>query len=303
MACYYPLKGYRSRARNENGNFFVVFNPRHGYLDMPITVPCGQCLGCRLEKSRQWAVRCMHHASLYENNTFITLTYNNESLPRNSVLVRKHVQLFIKRLRRSIERVHGKGHVISYLYCGEYGEKNGRPHYHLILFNYDFDDKELYKKTRLGDYLYNSKRLEKLWGKGFAVLGDVTFESCAYVSRYILKKINGDMAEDHYTRVDENGEIYQLPKEFSQPSLKTPIGKEWFKKYWRDLYPKDFVTMRGVKFRPPQYYDRCLKKLDEQLYDQIKYARKQNILDVDQQRLEMDEFCKRIKTKSLVRDL
>lgn len=82
MPCFRPLKGYKSRVRNrDTGKRSIVFNPREGFHDLPVTLPCGQCIGCRLERSRQWAIRCAHEASLYEENCFITLTYRDEDLP------------------------------------------------------------------------------------------------------------------------------------------------------------------------------------------------------------------------------
>ena len=131
MACYQPLKGYYSKSRNPNGKRNVVFNPQMGYRDRPVTVPCGQCIGCRLERSRQWAIRCYHEASMYERNSFVTLTYDDESLPLGGTLVFRDFQLFMKRLRKQ----YGAG--IRFYACGEYGEKFGRPHYHVCLFNFE----------------------------------------------------------------------------------------------------------------------------------------------------------------------
>ena len=136
MPCYRPIKGYRSRRLNaETGKRPVVFNPRDGFYDQPVDLPCGQCIGCRLERSRQWAIRCVHEASLHERNCFITLTYRDECLPTNGSLDLDAFQKFMKRLRRRF----GEG--VRFFHCGEYGENFGRPHYHAILFNLDFSDK------------------------------------------------------------------------------------------------------------------------------------------------------------------
>lgn len=89
VPCYSPVKGYRSAQLTKNGKRKIVFNREQGFVDLPVTIPCGQCIGCRLEKSRQWAIRCVHEASLYENNCFITLTYSPENLPEDGSLKKK----------------------------------------------------------------------------------------------------------------------------------------------------------------------------------------------------------------------
>ena len=195
MACFHPVKGYRSRTINPTGKRSIVFTPSRGYMDMPVTVPCGRCIGCRLERSRSWAVRCTHEASLYEKNCFITLTYNQENLPLSGTLVVKHFQNFMKKLRRT----YGPG--IRFFHCGEYGEQLKRPHYHACLFNHDFPDKQYWKDIRDNKY-YLSKSLEEIWGKGFCSITDLTFKTAAYAARYITKKITGEKADTHYETMD-----------------------------------------------------------------------------------------------------
>ena len=131
MPCFCPLEGWRSKDRSSTGKRKIVFNPRDALRDMPVTVPCGQCIGCRLERSRQWAVRCIHEASLHEDNCFITLTYDDAHLPTDLSLNVSHFQKFMKRLRKRF----GEG--IRFFHCGEYGENFGRPHYHACLFTSD----------------------------------------------------------------------------------------------------------------------------------------------------------------------
>uniref|UniRef100_UPI0040482461 rolling circle replication-associated protein n=1 Tax=Shewanella sp. TaxID=50422 RepID=UPI0040482461 len=183
MACFYPIKGWRPRLGNK-----IVFNPAHGYADRPVTLPCGQCVGCRLEHSRQWAIRCVHEAQLHQDNCFITLTYNDDYLPENGTLVKRDFQLFMKRLRKKYP------HAVRYYQCGEYGSKTHRPHYHACLFGHDFKDKTLWQKGSDGTPLYISSSLQDLWSSdghsiGFSTIGTVTFQSAAYVARYIMKKI------------------------------------------------------------------------------------------------------------------
>ena len=107
MTCYHPITGYRSReGRNpETGAWSIVFNPKKGYTDMPVLVPCGQCIGCRLEKSRQWAIRCVHEATLHQKNCFVTLTYNPQNLPSNGSLDKRALTLFLRGCVKSSAKV------------------------------------------------------------------------------------------------------------------------------------------------------------------------------------------------------
>jgi len=250
MACFHPLKGWRSKSAGPNGKRPIVFNKKEGFSDLPITLPCGQCTGCRLEKSRQWAIRCSHEASLYEENSFITLTYDDANLPPTGSLKPQHFTKFMKRLRKQT------GCKIRYYHCGEYGENFGRPHYHAAIFNYDFPDKIHYKTTKNGDRLYTSQILSKIWPAGLHTTGDVTFKSAAYIARYIMKKINGEAADAHYEIMNsETGELSHLIPEYSTMSRRPGIGQGWVEKYHGDVYPDDFVIINGKKSRAPRYYD------------------------------------------------
>ena len=156
MSCYSPLIGYRSRFTNPStGKRNIVFSLREALDDQVIKIPCGQCIGCRLKRSASWAIRCVHEASLHEKNCFITLTFNNEWLPKDGSLDVRDFQLFMKRLRKK----YGEG--IRFFHCGEYGEKFRRPHYHACLFNFDFPDREIWS-VRRGFELYTSESLAEL---------------------------------------------------------------------------------------------------------------------------------------------
>lgn len=277
MPCFHPLTGYRSKAgRNASGKWPVVFNLVEGISDEVVTLPCGNCVGCRLERSRQWAMRCVHEASLYQNNCFVTLTYNDESLRRLNRRVdldtgeifcslnKRDVMLFMKKLRKRF----GSG--IRFFQCGEYGSVGFRPHHHVLLFNFDFPDK-FYAETRNGVRLYRSHCLEEkigdaepLWPYGFSRVGALTFESAAYVARYILKKVNGDMAEDHYGGL--------LP-EYITMSRRPGISRGWFEKHFSDVYPLDQVIMRDMKLRPPRYYDTIYDSMEPFVMDDIRAKR------------------------------
>lgn len=246
MPCYHPLTAWRAPPLQVTRAGDVVFNDPHDSRYKQIQVACGQCIGCRLERSRQWALRCVHEASLYDDNCFLTLTYDDEHLPPDLSLNTEDIQLFMKRLRRRIEPAK-----VRFFQCGEYGEQFGRPHHHVILFGYDFPDKELISRN-IGNNVYRSDLLCDLWHHGFSSIGSVSFESAAYVARYILKKVTGDSAKDHYQG---------RKPEYITMSRRPGIGKDWFDLYSSDIYPKDFITIKqGLKCHPPKYYDKLYER-------------------------------------------
>lgn len=257
MTCYHPLHGYRSKELTESGKYHIVFSPKDGYVDLPMTVPCGQCIGCRLSRSKQWAVRCMHEASFYDRNCFITLTYNDDNLPKDGSLKLSHFQNFMKRLRKDA----GVG--VRFYHCGEYGPKHGRPHYHAILFNFDFSDKD-YLFSSQGEKIYRSAALEKLWPYGFSSIGDVTYESAAYVARYIMKKVVGKGAEDYYRG---------RKPEYTTMSRRPGIGKAWFTEFYEDVFPDDFVIVNGRKQSVPRYYDSLYEHTYPSDFESVKLRR------------------------------
>lgn len=302
MPCYYPMQAYRARSLNESGKRGIVFSLKDGYQDMPVTLPCGQCIGCRLERSRQWAVRCVHEAQMYDDNCFITLTYSNDFLPPDGSLSVRDFQLFMKRLRKRF------GDGIRFFHCGEYGEKFRRPHYHALLFNFDFVDKTLWKEVN-GQKLYRSKALEELWPYGHSSVGTATFESAAYVARYIMKKVNGDDSFLHYANVDvDTGEVLSVLKpEYTTMSRRPGIGKAWFDKFGSDVFPRDEVVVRGKKMRPPKYYDSVYELIDPDDALRIKVRRraaaKVHSDDCTPERLHVRRVCKERQIKSLVRNV
>lgn len=315
MTCYYPIQGYRARSLNSSGKRSIVFNLKDGYQDMPLTVPCGRCVGCRLEKSRQWAIRCLHESQMFSNNCFITLTYSPEFLPTDGSLKLDHFQKFMKRLRKNylgIESMIIDGveeFPIRFFHCGEYGEKFGRPHYHALLFNFDFDDRVLHQTLPSGFKIYTSEKLAKLWPFGYSSIGDVSFESAAYVARYIMKKVTGDNADEHYSRIDcDTGELFKIAPEYTTMSRRPGIGKAWFDTYGlKDCYNKGFITVRGKKMFPPKYYDAQFEVVDPVGFEKLKFSRKKlleskkddNTLD----RLRVKEKCKLSQLSLLKRNL
>lgn len=256
MHCYNPLHAYRYK----DGSITFHEKPDADALKLP----CGQCVGCRLDRSRQWAIRCLHEAKMHQDKCFLTLTYDDKHLPRHANLQYRDFQLFMKRLRRR------RTNTLRFYACGEYGEKTERPHYHLCLFGTDFQDKRYHSKTPSGDKLYTSTELNEIWQQGHALIGNITFESAAYVARYIMKKITGNQAKEHYKRIDKDtGEIYNKTPEFNKMSLKPAIGKTFLTKYWNDIFPQGTVISRGHEVRAPRYYEKILKKIDPQMYEEL----------------------------------
>lgn len=307
MACYHPLTAYLSghQTNNKTGKSYrrVSFKETDEH-DRQVSLPCGQCIGCRLERSRQWAMRCMHEAQLHENNCFITLTYNDENYPTNGSLTKDHFQKFLKRFRRAIAPAK-----IRYYMAGEYGTNFGRPHFHACIFGYDFHDKKLHQRTTSGSLIYRSQELEKLWTYGYSSVGDVTFESAAYVARYIMQKQTGrDVDPNHYTYCDiQTGELIKILPEYNNMSLKPGIGADWYKKYKNDVYPHDYVELRGQKIKPPKFYDKLYSKENPYEYDQLLHNReKQAKLRPEEhsyERLLVKETVTKAKLQKLKRKL
>ena len=212
MTCYHPITAYQHRfLHSKNGKHLIDFKGGSYREWEEIQLPCGRCVGCRLDKSREWAVRCVHEALLHDKNCFITLTFNDDNLNEKGSLVKRDFVLFMKKLRKKF----GSG--IRFFHCGEYGSQFQRPHHHAILFGFDFPDK-VFWKLKNGHLLYRSSSLEKLWPYGFSSIGECNFETCAYVARYVLKKVNGDMAEEHYAgREPEYVSMSRMPG----------IGHDW----------------------------------------------------------------------------
>lgn len=297
MTCYAPLEAWRIHGETK---LRFTYSPRADVKEK-LQVPCGQCIGCRLERSRQWAIRCIHEAQLHPKNCFITLTYAPEHLPSPPSLDVRDFQLFMKRLRKKY------GSKIRFFHCGEYGEKYGRPHYHACLFNFDFPDKRLWRENN-GFRIYTSSSLEELWPFGFSTIGDVTFESAAYVARYIMKKITGKNSDAHYERLDPlTGEIYQAKPEYITMSRRSGIAAGWFEKYHTDVYPSDFVIVRGVKMRPPRFYDNRFKNLRPLDFEEIQYQRfldaQKNLDNNTPDRLNVRHECQKARLQKLPRNL
>ena len=291
MPCYSPLKGYKARA---NGG--LTFRKEESAGEK-MEVACGQCIGCRLDRSRMWAIRISHERSMHDDkggNCFVTLTYDDEHLPAYGSLVKDDFQNFMKKVRvdlvpkvpfwlDSVEReqfMHEYG--IRYFMCGEYGEADdgllGRPHYHACIFNCDFGEWRLWSVSDCGEPIYTSAMLSRYWDKGFAVLSNLTYESAGYVARYCLKKVTGMKADDHYSRCDAyTGEWNPVEHEYNDMSRRPGIGATWFKKFHGDVFPRDEVPVvgAGVFKGAPRYYDELLRRMDDETLEHVKEVRQE----------------------------
>lgn len=318
MPCTRPLQAFRDEDFSITFDFNKAIQPGISYWrkvydvngkgpfavecwSNAILLPCGNCISCRVRRSREWAARCVHEAKIWNDfhgNSFITLTYSDKYLPFGGTLVKKHFQDFMKRLRYHFDRDIDNG--IRVYYCGEYGEQTKRPHYHALLFNCSFDDQKLFK-VRQGHRLFTSEILSSLWPYGHSSIGAVTFESAAYVSRYCMKKINGKNSVLHYQGRE---------KEFGQPSTRPGLGKFFFEKYFSDIYPSDEIILgkpeQGVyRMKPPRYYDKLLESRDPDLFNYVKCKREEFYLNstYDPQSLVNSEKVLTSKLKTLSRVL
>lgn len=255
-------------------------------------IPCGKCIGCRLDYSKQWALRCLSESKTSSSSWFITLTYDEEHLqiPESKknektgetfyndgtwkgTLVPKDMTKFIKDLRRYWD-YHYNIKNIRFFYCGEYGGETQRPHYHLLVFNLPIEQTDLEYKFSNKNYdpIYISPKIEKIWGKGLISIGAVTFSSCAYVARYITKKQYGDVAYNNYCKKG------QIP-EYVRMSRKPGIGFTYLADNCDEIYETDEIfatTCKGTSLRtkPPHYFDKKLEEIDPDRMEKVKDLRK-----------------------------
>lgn len=246
MPCFNPLPARRGSIQKSGKRSIIFSRKSYGeYLESAdpsngLVLPCGKCVGCLLKRARDWAVRIHCENSQVNTSSFLTLTFSPKNLPPYGSLSKRIHQLFLKRLRKAL---HPK--TIRYFLCGEYGEKFARPHYHVVLFGEDFrHDRYLWSKPAKHP-LYRSPTLEKAWGLGRCLIGDVTLASASYVARYAMKKVYGDKAHAHYKK--------RIP-EYIAMSRRPGIGAEYIRRYHQDVFPSDEVVINGVRQTPPPYY-------------------------------------------------
>ena len=311
MPCYNPLVAWRVEGK-------IVFNPPSGSASLlkPFNLPCSKCIGCRLNYARSWALRCQLEALSHANNCFITLTFSPDELEKrkNPWSVDKvDFQLFMKKLRKKY------GHHIRYFHCGEYGEKNFRPHYHALIFGHDFRIKTKTNKVQKfgqGKFpLYNSEELNNLWSMGHCTVGELNFDTASYTARYVTKKIKGEASKIHInpdTGVVTNIEdVYCTMSRGNKKTKFNGIGEEAYHKYKHRWYGNDFIVNgNGIKMKPPRYFDKLYQEEFPEKFEAIKKARKEtldiigySITDPKYKRLRDIEEVKQLKLKETLREL
>jgi len=267
MPCFSPVTGWRSRetsptTRKRN----LVYNIRQGYTDIRAVRPCGNCVGCRVRKARNWAIRLQNEARCHENNLFVTLTYDSEHLPKNGSIDPIHPEKFMRGLRKKF------GDGIRSFGCAEYGDKRQRPHYHLILFNFNFPDLKKLKKIK-GKQYYSSKIADQIWKKGLIAISTVSYDTMNYVAGYVTKKLNGKKALKEYGgTIDAMGKVtYKIQPERSVCVSRMPgLGRAYYEANRRDYFPSDKAVVKGFEVRPPDYYYRMLEQSGKKDLDQKK---------------------------------
>lgn len=215
-----------------------------------LLLPCGKCYECLSKRASDWALRCQHEISLHKENTFITLTYDDENIP--DLDSRKtNFQKFLKRLRK---KTCSK---ISYVVSHEFGSSTQRIHHHAILFGYDFPEQIKYKKTPKGSQLFTSKELDELWGHGFTSIGEANAQTAYYIAAYSIK---GNFVD----KMQEDGEIITY-KDTMDCSKHPAIGLKYFAQNAKQLIDS--------KTTLPRYYSKKLKEICEK-YDDLHYMKR-----------------------------
>lgn len=211
-----------------------------------------------MQRALETTIRCHNEMQWYldrgKESSFLTLTYNNEDPVRSWTLNKMDMQKFIRSVRKKY-----KNDEIRYYGCGEYGENLERPHYHIILFGFQFDDMLPFTNDR-GYTVYESEKLNKLWRYGLAVISEVTFRSINYACSHVTKILTNNQKTGE--KIADNHYCGRLP-EFSLRSMKPGLGYRWFKKYGKNVYDNDKIYINEMWLKPPRYYD---KKREEETY-------------------------------------
>lgn len=300
MSCVKPLKAYwTSRSRDA-----LTFDINKSLNRISFPLPCQRCIGCRMEKARQWGLRCLHEKKMWKHNSYVTLTYNDESLPPGGSVCLRDIQLFMKRLRKA--KGSCKANPLRFFLGAEYGDENRRPHYHALLFNCDFPDKLFWSNNKRGEPLYTSRELSELWGQGHCSIGEVTLDSAIYCAKYALKKMN--LPEDaspavraewerRYIVYDEYGEVFERRTEFAVMSRRPGIGHGYYERYGAEVRAHDSVVVNGRECRPPRYYDTQSERSDPERFADIKADRKrESVKEV----VKADNTPERLRVKEIL---
>ena len=242
----------------------------------PEQVPCGKCAGCRRQRAIDWTTRMVHESQLHDTTSAVTLTYSDEALPAGGALKPSDFTTFLKRLRwersYTIPALDIRGRKyrkriyrpFRYFMCGEYGEKNHRPHYHAILFGVDFPDREPWMHTGKSKQ-YRSDSLSRIWPHGWALIGEANPAAIRYVAGYLNKKLNGQEPVSADTGL--------ILEPYQRMSRRPAIAKRWLEQHWREVYDNDSVIIDGRELRPPAAYDRWLRDNHPLVYSRVRSER------------------------------
>lgn len=298
MACYNPTFAWKTRRIHPNTGKPVYSTKPTDAINVqdPVTWPCGKCIGCHARRAQEWGIRGMHEAHMHERNSFLTLTYNPHTLPKDGSLKPDHLRDFIKRMRDRIDPVK-----IKYLACGEYGPKGGRPHYHLCIYGYAFPDMEENGTSPKGLKIYKSKLLKELWPLGRHTVQEANYQTACYVAKY-THKYNLQRGK---IKANEG-----LTEEFSRQS--NGLGLAFFERFMSDMYPRDEVAVRKdvntiVIVKPPRYYDKKYEEIHPAEFALLKRKRVQkayaNRADNTPDRLSVKEEIRLLRARELPREV
>lgn len=278
MRCIRPLTSSFDEAGNR------VYNIKHASKELvPLTFACRKCLPCRLNLGREKAIRCWHESQMHKNNIFLTLTYDDKKCRPEKKLQYQHFQTFMKDLRDHVG--YQPEDRISMMVTGEYGDKNKRPHWHALIFNYSPPDGVKSRTTELEHEVFNSNLLNEIWGRGITEFGSLTLESASYVARYSAKKLIHGRDQDH--------DFHPIHK----TSSRRAIGRTWIEKNFEHTFRNGFIVLpNGQEAAIPRYYKDWLKKHNPSEY--LRYVtevqpRMQHLAEYQQQKEEHDYLTNR----------
>lgn len=211
-------------------------------------VACGRCLCCRKQRAREWALRCVHEASLHRSSGFVTLSYSDDFLPPDEAVSKDELQRFFKRLRK----VLGDGKV-RYLACGEYGERFGRPHYHAAVFGlapctcsewrpFEAGERQLARCKCVG----RSAVMDGWKLGGVSRVTEVAWESALYIANYIVK-----------ADIDQQG---YRGKELPFQLMSKGLGRGFLDRDAVALRQSFRTSVNGQEIGLPRYYMRRLEE-------------------------------------------
>lgn len=246
----------------------LVFHKPLESLSTMVTIPCGHCIACRVNQSQQWATRAMHEAAYVSDGCFVTLTYDNDHVPKGYNLDKRDLQLFLKRLRITLYR-KSLGHIRAYFACGEYGTKKGRPHYHLLLLGWKPNDLVYHHESYCGDHVFTSPLLDSVWDKGYVIVGECNRSTAGYVARY-QKKANVDNSGNRVKPFFLSSRNIPLSN-----GEKGSLGAQWVLDNHESLR-QGFIRVSdrpNLKLRIPEYYFDLLSRWFPDEYDVIKQYR------------------------------